>query len=150
MSYNVSLIYIFTVHCSCPLWVNSNNQSITIKSICEDDGTWGEPKTFPNTQDIPPTGLKRPDEPDIPCRECQPLRLTYNPNLQPKTEIFCEPPVNFSQLPVKIESDAVCHLLCDKIPAETLQCGNDGNWKGNPESGLWCMDQNAPLDFWQQ
>ena len=64
---------------SCPSWRNKAGDVIAAKSICQDDGSWSEPRAFPPGELQMPTSLNKPDEEMMGCG-CHALNLTYDPN----------------------------------------------------------------------
>ena len=78
---------------------------------------------------------------------CLPLNITYNPNLEDGTEFFCSSPMNWDNLPAKIETNIQCNLLCDKMLVAITEC-KEGIWTGRPDLGYWCTNQMESVGLW--
>ena len=78
---------------------------------------------------------------------CQPLNITYNPNSEEGAEFYCSPSVKWSALPVKIETNTQCNLLCDKMLVAITEC-KEGLWTGRPDLGYYCSEVNDPIGNW--
>ena len=67
-------------------------------------------------------------------------------------EFHCNSPVDWTRLPQPLQTDNVCHLLCDRILIDVVQC-KEGVWTGNPDLGFWCHqpkeqnDETGPSPF---
>jgi len=133
-------------HTSCPSWRNEAGMLITAKSTCQPDGSWSDPISFPPGPLFFPPSLNKPDSPDMAC-SCQPLNITYNPNLEEGTEFFCNPEISWSDIPFKLETNAQCHLLCDKMLVAITEC-KEGLWTGRPDLGYWCSEEREPVTTW--
>lgn len=137
-----------TCHANCHSWTNAAGEMVTAKSTCQSDGTWSKPTAFPGGPLKNPAMLNSPDGPDMECGDCKPLNLTYNPNEEKGTEFYCNPRVDFSNLPVKIDHQAQCNLLCDKMLVLVVECQN-ANWTGRPDLGFWCSEKKPPVGLWE-
>ena len=140
---------ILSFYFRCPAWENAAGSVITAKSTCLPDSSWTDPMPFPpGPLSIPPV-LNKPDGPDMACENgCKPLNMTYNPNLEKGAEFFCNDPLSWSNLPVKIEKSNQCHLLCDKMLVAITEC-KDGVWTGNPGLGFWCTEEQEAVGHWE-
>ena len=125
-------------------------------STCKPDGSWTSPIHFPRGQLLRPHVLETPDKGDMPCipapiptAACKPLNLTYNPNEEDGAGFYCTPPIDWSNLPVRMSKPTVCYLVCNMMLVATVQC-KEGVWTGHPEIGFWCNQNNAPVDFWKE
>ena len=116
--------------CRCPAWTNAAGEKVTAKSTCQSDGTWSEPTSFPPGPLSFPAVLNKPDGPDMKCGGCRPLNLTYNPNEEDGAEFYCNPPVDWDTLPVKIDKRAECSLLCDRMVVAMVKCKGE-RWTGH-------------------
>ena len=132
---------------SCPSWTNSAGKRITVKSTCNGDGRWSIPIHLPPGPHSLPLEFQKPDGPDMMCNACEPLKLTYNPNEELGAEFHCFPPIDMSKLPIKIELNVTCNLLCDKILIAETKC-RDFMWTGNPELGFWCNQKKEAVGTW--
>lgn len=121
---------------------------ITAVSTCLPDETWSPPISFPpGPLSLPPI-LTTPDGPDMPCLSgCKPLNLTYNPNKEVGAEFYCNSPLDWENLPVKVEPSNQCHLLCEKMLVSVVGC-REGMWTGKPELGFWCNEERKGLGYW--
>ena len=122
----------------CAAWKNKAGKSITAMSSCQGNQSWSTPTTFPPGELSYPPKLTRPDEPDMLCPTgCRPLNLTYNPNKEHGVGFYCDNPLNWENLPVKLEPSNTCHLFCDRMLVAVVGC-REGMWTGNPALGFWC------------
>jgi len=135
-------------HTSCPSWRNEEGSPVTAVSKCQPDGSWSDSVPFPPGPLFFPPSLDKPDVPDMSCT-CQPLNITYNPNLEDGTEFFCSPSVSWDELPAKIDTNTQCHLLCDKMLVAITEC-KEGLWTGRPDLGFWCNEEKEPVGNWMQ
>ena len=94
--------------------------------------------------------MKKPDKPDMLCDTgCQPLNLTYNPNEELGAGFHCKNPLDWDNLPVKVEPNNQCHLLCDKMLVAVVGC-KKGRWTGNPKKGFWCHHVKEGVGHWYE
>ena len=117
-------------------------------STCKPDGSWTSPIHFPRGSLLRPHVLETPDKGDMPCipapiptAACKPLNLTYNPNEEDGAGFYCTPPIDWSNLPVRMSKPTVCYLVCNMMLVATVQC-KEGVWTGHPEIGFWCNKKN--------
>jgi len=136
-----------TCHTSCPLWKNKAGKMVTAMSTCQYDGTWSETLALPPGPLAHPKKLEKPDGPDMKCDGCKPLNLTYNPNEETGAAFHCNPPINWDNLPAKIDGTAHCNLLCDNMLVASMDCHNL-KWTGNPDLGFWCAEEKPPVNYW--
>ena len=112
--------------------------AITAMSTCQADKSWSTPTIFPPGELSIPPKLNKPDEPDMVCKAgCMPLKLTYNPNEEQGAGFYCNDPLDWENLPVKVETSNMCHLFCDRMLVAVVEC-REGIWTGNPGLGFWC------------
>jgi len=131
----------------CPSWRNKAGDVIAAKSICQDDGSWSEPRAFPPGELQMPTSLNKPDEEMMGCG-CHALNLTYNPNTESGAEFYCDTEISdWSNLPVKIDTTNRCHLFCDKMLISITEC-KEGLWTGRPDLGFWCNSPRPGVSGW--
>ena len=122
----------------CATWKNKAGMAITAMSTCQADKSWSTPTVFPPGELSIPPKLNKPDEPDMVCEAaCMPLKLTYNPNEEQGAGFYCNDPLDWENLPVKVETSNMCHLFCDRMLVAVVEC-REGMWTGNPGLGLWC------------
>jgi len=133
-------------HTWCPSWRNKKGELVTAQSVCQEDGSWSQSVAFPPGPLSTPATLPRPDDQDPPCG-CEPLTLTYNPNEEKGTEFYCNTQLNWTTLPLPLLTDNVCHLLCDKMLIDVIECKN-GVWSGRPEDGFWCNHPKPMIGLW--
>jgi len=136
-----------TCHTSCPLWKNKAGKMVTAMSTCQFDGTWSETIPLPPGPLSQPKVLNKPDGPDMKCDGCKPLNLTYNPNMEKGAAFHCNPPIDWDNLPAKIDGTAHCNLLCDNMLVASMDCHNL-KWTGRPELGFWCAEEQPPVNYW--
>ena len=139
-----TIIIFFTSRC--PSWRNQAGSLITAKSTCQPDGSWSDPTPFPPGPLYFPPTLNTPDILDMGCN-CQPLNITYNPNLEAGTEFHCSPEMDWDNLPAKIETNTQCNLLCDKMLIDIIEC-KEGIWTGRPDLGFWCNKEKESVGLW--
>jgi len=145
--YNEDIPSHVTCHTRCPAWTNAAGENVTAVSTCQSDGTWSDPIPQPFGPLLHPPVLNKPDGPDMKCGGCKPLKITYNPNKERGAEFSCEPPVNFENLPARIDNTATCNLLCDKMLEAVVECENS-KWTGYPELGFYCSEKKPPIYHW--
>jgi len=145
-----------TCHTSCSSWRTTAGLPFTAMSTCQPDGSWSSPVHFPRGNLERPHVLETPDMGDMPCApapiptaSCKPLNITYDPNEEDGAGFFCTPPLDWSNLPVKMSKPTVCYLLCNMMLVATVQC-KEGVWTGHPEIGFWCNQNNAPIGYWEE
>ena len=85
---------------------------------------------------------------DMPCF-CQSLNLTYNPNTERGATFFCDPTIDWKNLPAKILASSQCSLLCDLMLVATIEC-REGRWTGQPEAGWWCSEERGAVRGWKE
>jgi len=136
-----------TCHTSCPLWKNKAGKMVTAMSTCQFDGTWSETIPLPPGPLAHPKVLNKPDGPDMKCDGCKPLNLTYNPNMEKGAAFHCNPPIDWDNLPAKIDGTAHCNLLCDNMLVASMDCHNL-KWTGQPDLGFWCAEEQPPVNYW--
>jgi len=136
-----------TCHTSCPLWKNKAGKMVTAMSTCQFDGTWSETIPLPPGPLAHPKVLNKPDGPDMKCDGCKPLNMTYNPNMEKGAAFHCNPPIDWDNLPAKIEGTAHCNLLCDNMLVASMDCHNL-KWTGKPDLGFWCAEEKPPVNYW--
>ena len=123
---------------------------MTVKSTCHSDGTWSDPITFPpGPLGALPAEVNKPDGPDMHCDSCKSLNLTYNPNEEEGAEFHCDPPLDLSNLPARIDPDAKCDLICDQMLQAEIECKESAKWTGHPGRGIWCTKKKPPVEFWE-
>jgi len=131
----------------CPSWRNKAGDVIAAKSICQDDGSWSEPRAFPPGDLQMPASLNKPDEEMMGCG-CHALNLTYNPNTETGAEFYCDTEIqDWSSLPIKIDTTNRCHLFCDKMLISITEC-KEGLWTGRPDLGFWCNSPRPGVTGW--
>jgi len=145
-----------TCHTSCFSWRTTAGLPFTAMSTCKSDGSWTSPVHFPRGSLERPYVLETPDRGDMPCAptaiptaSCKPLNITYNPNEEEGAGFFCTPPLDWSNLPVRMDKPTKCYLLCNMMLVATVQC-KEGVWTGHPEIGFWCNQKNAPIGHWEE
>ena len=132
--------------------MNKAGQMITVMSTCKPDKTWSQPTAFPyGALSIPPK-LTKPDGPGMLCGAlagsgCKSLNLTYNPNTEVGTDFHCKTPLDWENLPVKVEPTNNCILMCAEILMAVVGCKN-GLWTGNPDLGFWCHHEMEEVGHW--
>jgi len=146
--YNEEIPSHVTCHTRCPAWTNAAGDNITAVSTCQPDGTWSDPIPQPFGPLFHPPVLNKPDGPDMRCGGCKPLNITYDPNKERGAEFFCNPPINFDNLPARIDNTAKCNLLCDKMLEAVVECKNSV-WTGYPELGFYCSEKKPAIFYWE-
>ena len=117
-------------------------------STCQADKSWSTPTVFPPGELSVPPKLTKPDEPDMLCQTaCMPLKLTYNPNEEQGAGFYCNTPLDWKNLPVKVEPSNTCHLLCDRMLVASVTC-REGVWTGKPGLGFWCHQEKERVGHW--
>ena len=135
--------------CRCPAWTTVAGEQVTAESTCQSDGTWSNPTHFPPTPLSSPAVLNKPDGPDMMCGGCNPLNLTYNPNDEEGAEFYCNPPIDWARLPVKLDKMVECSLLCDRMVVAVVRCQEE-SWTGKPELGFWCTEKKSSVHQWKE